>query len=204
MAVAMVKNAEQGNDAGGSSGDGERAMKGGTMRRCLQRVSVMACVALIGAGVLQAQAPPKEINSTNVTQVKGLTGVKDKTGGRLMVYGETLHFTHEMMKVDVPTPSIEDVITGADSQRLIHGTLGTLTMFAPYESGRFLSLFRTKLDTLTIKYRDTDGGLHGAIFTMGVGKADAVKKDLLAHGAHSSAPDVEETSKATAAKEQKQ
>ncbi len=30
--------------------------------------------------------------------------------------------------------------------------MGTLSMFAPYGCGRFLSLFRSKLDTLTIQY----------------------------------------------------
>ena len=61
-----------------------------------------------------------------------------------------------------------------------------MLLAAPYGSGRFLSLFRTKLDTLTIKYRDADGGLHGAIFTMPVGKAEVIKKELLAQGAHTS------------------
>ena len=74
-------------------------------------------------------------------------------------------------------------ITGDDSQRVIRGTLGTLSWFVPYGGGRFLSLFRTKLDTVTIKYRDSDGGLHGAIFTMPVGQAEVIKKDLLAQGA---------------------
>jgi hypothetical protein len=58
-----------------------------------------------------------------------------------------------------------------------------------------MSLFRTKLDTLTIQYRDADGGLHGAIFTMGAGKADALKKELVAHGAHTSIPIQEDTDK---------
>jgi hypothetical protein len=166
------------------------------MRRCLQGPSVIACAVLcaglfaatISGGQTQAAA-----TGMKVTQIKGLSGVKDKTRGLLLVDGQNLHFGHEQMKVDVPLASVEDVITGNDSQRLIHGTLGTLTMFAPYESGRFLSLFRTKLDTLTIKYRDTDGGLHGAIFTMAVGQAEVLKKGLLEHGAHTSAPTEEDT-----------
>jgi hypothetical protein len=171
------------------------------MRRYLKGISIVVCLVAIWTGISRAQTPASA--GTKVTQIKGLSGVKDKTGGMLAVDGSNLHFSHEQLKVDVSTSSIEDVITGADSQRLVHGTVGTLTMFAPYGSGRFLSLFRTKLDTLTIKYRDTDGGLHGAIFTMGVGRADVLKKDLLAHGAHSTAPEVEDT-KAPAAKEQKQ
>jgi hypothetical protein len=99
---------------------------------------------------------------------------------------------------------VSDVVTGADSQRAIHGTMGSLGLLAaPYGSGRFLSLFRTKMDTLTIKYHDADDGLHGAIFTMPVGKADEIKKELLAQGAHTSVPE-EAANTAPAAKEQKQ
>lgn len=170
------------------------------MRRYLKRVSVMACVVVIVAGISRGQTPTSV--GTKVTQIKGLSGVKDKTGGMLAVDGSNLQFTHAQLKVDVPTASVEDVVTGADSQRMIHGTLGTLTMFAPYGSGRFLSLFRTKLDTLTIKYRDTDGGLHGAIFTMETGKAELLKKDLLERGAHSTVP-VDENAGKPATKEQK-
>ena len=49
-------------------------------------------------------------------------------------------------------------------------------------------MFRKKLDTLTIQYRDADGGLHGVIFTMPLGKADTIKKELIAQGAHTSVP----------------
>jgi hypothetical protein len=152
----------------------------------------------------QAQQPGAP---TKVTQIMGLTGVKSKTSGSLVVEGGNLRFAHGAAKVDLAATSVQDVVTGNDSQRLIHGTLGTLTMFAPYESGRFLSLFRTKLDTLTIQYRDTDGGLHGAVFTMPVGQAEVIKKELIAQGAHTSVPTVEgaenPSSKATSAKEQK-
>ena len=77
---------------------------------------------------------------------------------------------------------MRDVVTGDDSQRVVRGTLGTLSMFGPYGSGRFLSLFRSKLDTLTIQYRDSDQGLHGVIFTMPVGTAEGIKAKLVAAG----------------------
>ena len=202
MAVAMVKNAEQGNDAGGRTKTGNERGKGNDMG-VMRRFFVIACVVLCGAAVSHSQTQAKDPKGIKVTQVMGLSGVKNKTGGRLLVEGQNLQFMHEQLKVEVPAASVEDVVTGNDSQRLIHGTLGTLTMFAPYESGRFMSLFRTKLDTLTIKYRDTDGGLHGAIFTLGVGKAEVLKKDLLDHGAHSTVPVDENAGKTPAAKEQK-
>ena len=172
-------------------------MVGGLMR-VLCVVLLMIFSSFVVPGDAQQPAP-----ATKVVQVMGLAGVKNNTGGRLALESGNLRFSHEQAKVDVAATSVEDVITGNDSQRLVHGTLGTLTMFAPYESGRFLSLFRTKLDTLTIKYRDTDGGLHGAVFTMAAGKAEVLKKELLAQGAHTSVPIEEGTNAAPAAKEQK-
>jgi hypothetical protein len=156
--------------------------------------------------VLVSQAQQQAV-PTKVVQIMGLSGVKNKTKGSLAMDGGNLRFTHGQTKVDVAATSVLDVVTGNDSQRVIHGTLGTLTMFAPYESGRFLSLFRTKLDTLTIQYRDGDGGLHGAVFTMPVGQAEVIKKELIEQGAHTSIPTQEgadnSSSKATSAKEQK-
>ena len=156
---------------------------------------------IVGSRAQQPAGP------TKVVQIMGLTGVKNRTSGSLVVEGGNLRFAHGQTKVDVAVTSVQDVVTGNDSQRLIHGTLGTLTMFAPYESGRFLSLFRTKLDTLTIQYRDVDGGLHGAVFTMPLGQAEVIKKELVAQGAHTSIPTQEgadnPSPKATSAKEQK-
>jgi len=132
-----------------------------------------------------AQQP---VSVPGTKEVIGLAGVKNKTKGTLTVDKGFLHFVHSKVKAELATATMTDVITGEDSQRAIGGTLGTLTMFAPYGSGRFLSLFRTKLDTLTIEYRDDAGGLHGVIFTLPAGKAGAVKKELVAQGARTSIP----------------
>jgi len=125
-----------------------------------------------------SQAPVK------ATLVIGATGVKDNSNGSLTLEKGNLHFVHAKDTVDIPAPSITDLITGSDSQRVIRGTAGTISMFGPYGSGRFLSLFRSKLDTLTLQYRDPDGGLHGLIFTMSVGHAELLKRELVAQGAH--------------------
>ena len=152
----------------------------------------MVLVLLVGLAVIgvsaasgfarQSTAPTTDA-PMKITVIKGLPGVKDNTQGTLVIGDGSMHFAHEAIKSDLATHSIEDVVTGDDSQRVIRGTAGTLSWFAPYGAGRFLALFRTKLDTVTIKYRDADGGLHGAIFTMPVGQAEVIKKDLLAQGA---------------------
>jgi hypothetical protein len=59
----------------------------------------------------------------------------------------------------------------------------------PYGSGRVLSLFATqKIDVLTLEYRDSNGGLHGVIFTLPKGQAPPVKRQLVGLGAHTSMP----------------
>jgi hypothetical protein len=132
-----------------------------------------------------AQEPQK---TTKAVQLTGLAGVKNNAKGILTVENGNLRFTHSKNTSDLAAPSIQDVVTGSDSQRVIRGTLGTLSMFGPYGSDRFMSLFRSKIDTLTIQYRDSDGGLHGAIFTSPVGTAEPTKDELVGLGAHTTIP----------------
>lgn len=136
--------------------------------------------------VADAQQAPIE---THASQVIGLVGLKENTKGRLTVVNGTLRFVYAKGNAEVAAVSIEDVVTGKDSQRVIGGTFGTVaSLAAPYGTGSALPLFRKKIDTLTIQYRDANGGLHGAIFTMPRGQADPIKKELVAQGAHTSVP----------------
>lgn len=133
-------------------------------------------------------APSVTPASIEAVQVIGLTGVKQNTKGNLKVENGALIFASSKTTCEVPAASIQDVVTGADSQRVIGGTVGTLSRLAPYGGGTALSLLRSKLDIITIQYRDPNGGLHGAIFTMPVGKAESIKQALLAQGAHTGIP----------------
>jgi hypothetical protein len=135
--------------------------------------------------VINAQQAPEP---KKAMQLMGMTGVKNNTEGSLTVENGNLRFTHSRSTSDLAPSSMQDVVTGSDSQRVIRGTLGTLSMLGPYGSDRFMSLFRSKLDTLTIQYRDDDGALHGVIFTAPVGTADLIKDELTRLGAHTSIP----------------
>ena len=133
---------------------------------------------------------------TQAVQVIGLAGLKENTKGMLTVVNGSLRFVHAKGNADVPAASIDDVVTGKDSQRVVGGTLGTVaSVAAPYGSGSVLPLFRKKLDTLTIQYRDADGGLHGVIFTMPRGKADGIKDELVAQGARTTVPSLADLGK---------
>jgi hypothetical protein len=161
-------------------GEGEMSLQSKTV---LMVMCLGAAGALAARGLAQQSTAPVTDAPVKVVVIKGLAGVKDNTKGTLIIGDGSMHFAHEATMSDIAAHSIEDVVTGDDSQRVIRGTAGTLSWFAPYGTGRFLALFRTKLDTVTIKYRDGDGGLHGAIFTMPVGQAEVIKKELLAQGA---------------------
>ena len=147
------------------------------------KVALIAVTLFFCSSVGQAQQGQ---TLTQAVQLIGLTGLNQNTKGKLTVTNGILRFIHSKGNADVAATSIENVVTGTDSQRAIGGTLGTLTQLAPFGSGRVLSLFRTKLDTLTIQYRDADGGLHGVVFTVPLGKAEMIKQELIAQGAHTS------------------
>ena len=151
----------------------------------LERAIFLPLLFFLGTVVSlgQTQLAPAE---TEAVQVTGLTGVKQNTKGSLKVENGSLSFAYSQGSCDVPAASIQDVVTGSDSQRVIGGTVGTISRLAPYGGGTAMSLLRTKLDIITIQYRDPNGGLHGAIFTMPVGKAEQIKEALLAQGAHTS------------------
>ena len=143
---------------------------------------------------------------TQAVQVIGFAGLKENTKGRLTVVNGALRFIYGKANADVAVASIEDVVTGKDSQRVVGGTMGTVASVAgPYGSGSALSLFRKKVETVTIQYRDADGGLHGAIFTVPRGMAEGIKKELIAQGARTSTPiQTDSTRTSSTTKEQKQ
>ena len=61
-----------------------------------------------------------------VVHVIGMQGVKPNTKGKVTVSKDALEFASGTNKSEILTPSIQDALTGADSQRLIGGTLGTV------------------------------------------------------------------------------
>lgn len=131
-----------------------------------------------------ATVAPQQRTPTKSTEIIGLAGVREKTEGTLTIEDGKLFFAYSGTKSPLAAAAMEDVVSADDSQRAIRGTLGTITMFGPYGSGRVLSVFRSKIDSLTIQYRDDDGGLHGVVFTMPVGTAESFKQELIAQGAH--------------------
>jgi hypothetical protein len=140
------------------------------------------------AAVAQQKKPVPDPPAPPFQVVMGLDGAKDGARGGLGVAEGALVFTPPKgVVVKIPLSNIQDISLGNDSKRTLSG-VGQVTMLAPYGSGRFLSLFRDKLDILTVAYRDENGGLHGAIFRSKPGLATPVKTAAVSAGAKSSTP----------------
>jgi len=145
-------------------------------------------IILLAASLSSADAAQQAAISTDAVHVIGMATLKNNVKGKLTITNGALTFTSEKNSATVSIVCIEDVITARDSQRVVDGPVGTISRLAPYGGGTAISLMRKKIDILTIKYRDLNGGLHGAIFTMHPAEADALKQALLAEGAHTSVP----------------
>ncbi len=174
----------------------------------MRRVVPILFAAAAALMVVGSLAPPSIAQETgtfpDTKHVIGLVGVNHNAIGTLTVEKGKLEFTKGKKKVDIPAASITEVLTGKDSERAIGGTVGTLTMFAPYGSGRFLSLFRNPIDSLSLTYQDDSGAIHGVVFTLPSGNALGVKKALLAQGAKTSITPEAEAEAAGKPKEKKQ
>jgi hypothetical protein len=124
-----------------------------------------------------------------VRHVMGLEGVKRNATGTLSFQSGGLNFQAKGVPHTVTIASIQDVSTSQDSHQVGGKVLTVAKMGVPYGGGRVLSLFsHEKFDSLTVQYRDNNGGLHGAIFTMPMGQASAAKQELIALGAHATTP----------------
>lgn len=126
--------------------------------------------------------------ATRATHVLGLEHVKRGAKGRLTVADKALRFESGASAATISISSIQDVFTGEESQELVRGKTGIVVQLAmPYESSRVVSLLASKkIDDLTVEYRDSHGALHGVIFTLPKGQAPALKRLLVAQGAHAS------------------
>jgi len=145
--------------------------------------------------VLAAQTSFAAAASTDaaisVHYVIGLDNVKSQSGGKLSVQSDALLFDCHKSQAKIAISAIDDILLGSETTQS-GGTAGKVfkaaAMAAPYETGRFLSvLMLTKVDILTVLYRDENGGVHGAVFELPQGQAAGVRTQLIAAGAHTKA-----------------
>ena len=108
-------------------------------RKTTQRTALLPAVPLVVACGVNSTAKAQETSApVKVVQVIGLTGVKQNAKGSLKIENGTLHFVRGKNTSNIAASSIQDVVSGDDTQRAVGGTLGLMSMAAPYGGGRFL------------------------------------------------------------------
>jgi hypothetical protein len=81
--------------------------------------------------------------------------------------------------------SIQDLFLGVSDKQVGGTALAVGRAATPYGGGRALALFsHKKYDTLTVEYRDANGGFHGAIFQLNKGQGQVIRTELVTEGAH--------------------
>jgi len=149
-------------------------------------VAIIVCLATLPA---VCQSKLEDASGVRARHILGLEGVKRNLHGTLTAQPSGLDFKASGAHGTVAIASIQDVFTAQDSHQIGGKVLTLAKMGVPFGGGRALSLFtHEKVDSLTLEYRDANGGLHGVVFTMPLGQADVLKKQLVALGAHASIP----------------
>jgi hypothetical protein len=153
------------------------------------RIAFLILVAVLTAPLLPAQKKQDTTEGTlHVRHVVGMQQVKKDATGLLLIKSSELHFDAGRSRGAVPISSIEDIYIGTETTEG-GGKLGELArgaaMAAPYDSGAALTLLMIqKVDVLTITYRDSDNGLHAAIFALPKNHAEQFRADLISNGSH--------------------
>ena len=152
------------------------------------RVTFLALLAIFSISVVHAQSKQDTAGILHVRHVVGMQDIKYDATGLLLIQSKELHFDAGRSRAAVPISSIEDIYVGSEITEG-GGRLGELArgaaMAAPYDSGAALTLLMIqKVDVLTVTYRDSDNGLHAAIFAVPKNHAEKFRADLISNGAH--------------------
>jgi len=139
----------------------------------------------IGAWAQSAAPSARAPFSIRATHLLGFPNTKNNCNGDLTIEDDALRFEQGAKpEAEIKIASVQGVFLGSESKQ-VGGNLAKVgKAAAPYGGGRVVSLFaHKKYDSLTVEYADDDGGLHGAIFQLSKGKAESVRRELVARGA---------------------
>jgi hypothetical protein len=151
------------------------------------RITFLILLALFATDLIHAQKKQDtSIGTLHVRHVVGMQHVGHDSTGLLLIESKELHFDAGRSRGVLPISSIEDIYVGSEITEG-GGKLGELArgaaMAAPYESGAALTLLMIqKVDVLTITYRDSENGLHAAIFAVPKNHAEKFRADLINNG----------------------
>ena len=136
----------------------------------------LALLILLALLIASANGQTQSENSVgtppiHVTHVLGFEDVRRNVTGDLSIQDDALRFQRDGSPASqVTITSIQNIFLGEQDKQVggVPMMLGKAAL--PYSGGRVVSLFsHKKYDSLTIEYRDSSGGFHGAIFRVAKG-----------------------------------
>jgi hypothetical protein len=106
-------------------------------------------------------------------------GSKHNSHGSLTTAADGLSFESKGHTTKVSATALQKVTVGSEARETGGLPMTAAKMAVPYGGGRVVSLFaHAKFDTLTVEYRDENGGVRGLVFELPKGQADALQTAL--------------------------
>jgi hypothetical protein len=138
----------------------------------LYRVTA-AALLLVSVPVVYA-ADAASIPDSKATLIVG-EGAKHNTHGTLSADADGMRFVAKSKTYTFRKSLLQKVTAGSDSRETGGLPTTAIKTAVPYGGGRVISLFaHEKIDTLTVEYRDDNGGYHGAVFMLPKGQSEAM------------------------------
>ncbi len=146
-------------------------------------------LALVSVHVLPAFAADSPTSAVKATHLVGVSSLKSGASATVSVQNGALQIDGKSGPTTIiKLSSVEDVYTGTEATQG-GGKVGQAAkvgaMAAPYDAGAVLTLILwVKVDLLTVLYRGENGDLHSVLLTVTKGKADPLRSQMIAGGAH--------------------
>jgi len=161
----------------------------GLLERNRRAPAYLLLLICCGASLLaqnNGEAASAPASALRVTHVLGFESVPNNANGDLSIQTHTLRFQKgEGAGAQINIDSIQDLFLGVSDKQVGGTALAVGRAATPYGGGRALALFsHKKYDTLTVEYRDANGGFHGAIFQLNKGQGQVIRTELVTEGAH--------------------
>ena len=110
----------------------------------------------------------------------GLDGISGNTAGELLIQDDAVSFRSTGgQAARILIASIENVFLSQEDKELGGTTMALGRAATPFGGGRVIGLFAHKAyDMLTLEYRDSNLGLHAAVFQLNKGHAQSLVNEL--------------------------
>jgi hypothetical protein len=144
-------------------------------------LSLVAVATLLASSAVFAETPSAPVVNPNPNAVLVLGGdsMKHNLKGSLGTSADGLTFETKKHSLKLSSTSLERISVGSDVRETGGLPVTAAKMAIPYGGGRVVSLFaHAKYDTLTVEYRDENGGYHGMLFNLPKGQADSLQSAI--------------------------